>query len=141
MRIFKGILGPLSFSLSLLVLFQSCVVYHNSAVSLEQAAKVRTKSKVVAHDGEKTKYRFITEENGEFFGVKKKSGTVQKTPIEDHPNTRVYLINKPISTGVTIGLIAIPIGTFLLVYALVTVMGGDIVPIPAPLDFQPNPQD
>ena len=97
-----------SILISLLTLLQSCVVYHKTPVSLDQAVKAGTKAKIVMSDGSLIKYQYITEIKGEYYGVNKKSGMWVETPTNINPDTKVFLKNKSKSKWLTWGLILYP---------------------------------
>ncbi|MBC2838875.1 hypothetical protein [Robiginitalea sp. SC105] len=84
--------------LNSLILFQSCVVYHKTPVSLHQAAQGRARGKVVTAGKTVDDYAFFTESNGRFYGVKMELGNELRIPIEDSPDTQIYLKNKNAST-------------------------------------------
>ena len=73
-------LYDLSLIMTLLMLCQSCVAYHRTPVSLEQAVQAKTGSKVFTADGSFAKYRYITEIDGKFYGVKKSLACWWKYP-------------------------------------------------------------
>ena len=77
-------------------------------MSLEQAAKAGAKAKIVMADGSPVKYKYITEINGNFYGVNKKSGVWIKTPVKTSPNTQVFLKDESASRWFTWGLIMAP---------------------------------
>lgn len=97
-----------SLLISLFMLLQSCVVYHRTPVSLEQAAQAKTRSKLFTAEGTFAKYKYITEINGKFYGLNKKSGMWVETPINNHPKAEVFLKNESASKWATWGLILTP---------------------------------
>lgn len=104
--------------LTALIMFQSCVVYHKTPVPLEQASQTRTKSKLIMPDGAVAEYKYLTEEKGVYYGVKKKKGDLQKTPIESHPDLEVFLKNEADSRWASLSLIIAPVGIgYLLAWA------------------------
>lgn len=95
-----------SLLMTLLMLLQSCVVYHKTPVSLDQAVLAKTRSKLFTADGTFAKYKYITEIKGEFYGIKKKSGMLVEIPLGDDPDIEVFLKNKSTSKWLNYGLIA-----------------------------------
>lgn len=95
--------------LTVIFLFQSCVVYHKTPTNLKNASTERINTKIVNTNGEIFKYKYITYDNGVFFGVNLKSGVWIKTPIHQQDLTQVLTKDKSRSTWATIGIIAIPV--------------------------------
>lgn len=89
-----------------MTLFQSCVVYRKTPTSLEEASKQQIRTKIIKTNGEISKYRYITYEDGQFYGVRKKSGELVKTPLSEQEIKKVLTNNKSASTWVTVGVIA-----------------------------------
>ncbi|MFX0555804.1 hypothetical protein ACOCEA_03355 [Maribacter sp. CXY002] len=102
-------LNAIAIFLTTLLLFQSCVVYHKTPTTLEKASTERINTKVTNSSGENVKYKYITYENGIFFGVTLKSGQSIKTPIDQNDLAQVLTKNKSGSTWATITTIAIPV--------------------------------
>jgi uncharacterized membrane protein len=99
----------------LLLLFQSCVVYHKTPTSLEKASQESIKAKVTTTNQQTYKYKYITYEDGQFYGVKKKSGELIKTPVSEEDTLKVVLKNKSASTWGTVSLIATPVMAFIII--------------------------
>lgn len=96
---------PIAFFLTALLLFQSCVVYHKTPTNLFQASQETIKTKVVNANGEISKYKYIAFEDGQFYGVKKKSGELIKTPLNQQDLAKVLTKDKSVSTLLTIALL------------------------------------
>ena len=92
-----------------LVLQQSCVVYHKTPSTLEQAAQVPVRTKVTDLAGEKSKYRYILREDGMYYGVKKQGSQLVRTPLTAEELAKIQVKNKVASTWVNVGLIALPV--------------------------------
>ena len=99
----------------ILILFQSCVVYHKTPTSLEKASQERIKAKVATTDQQTFKYKYITYKDGQFYGVKKKSGELIKTPLSKENTLKVVLKNRSASTWGTVSLIATPVMAFIII--------------------------
>ncbi|MDH3699528.1 MAG: hypothetical protein OEQ81_12755 [Flavobacteriaceae bacterium] len=95
--------------LAFLVLFQGCVVYHKTPTTLEQARQEHIKTKITNTDNETAKYKYITYEEGTFYGVKKESGELVKYPLNEEDIVKIITKNKTASTWVTVTVIAVPI--------------------------------
>ncbi|MBC2839865.1 hypothetical protein [Robiginitalea sp. SC105] len=106
-----------------LILFQSCVVYHKTPVSFDDAVQANTKSKVVTSDGETAVYNHILLEDSQYFGVNRKNGVHLKTRIENDRNLEVYLKNKSKSNWATLGLIVAPPAVGFLLFGILIPTG------------------
>ena len=70
------------------------------------------------------KYKYITYEDGMFYGVKKKtSGELVKTPLNQENIVRILIENKSASTWATVAVIAIPIIAITIVFLSVAIYG------------------
>jgi len=92
-----------------LILLQGCVAYQKTAVTLEQAAQEQKKVKVNRTNNSTYTFKYITNEDGQFFGVKKKSGDIVKLPLLKDDIIKIRIQNKSASTWSTIAVIAVPI--------------------------------
>ena len=109
MEAIKTRLKAIAIFLTALMLFQSCVVYHKTPTTLEKASQEQIKTKVTHTNGEVSKYKFITYENGVFYGnVEKEWGEFIKVPLDSEDIINVRMKNKTASTLVTIAIITIP---------------------------------
>ncbi|MFZ9031716.1 MAG: hypothetical protein ACO20F_10585, partial [Robiginitalea sp.] len=101
--------------LTTLMLFQSCVVYHKTPTTLEKASQEQIKTKVTNTDGDVFKYKYITYENGLFYGVDKKSGEWMKISLDQKDITGVYIENNNVSNLLTVLLVP---GSLAVLYVL-----------------------
>jgi len=90
--------------LGLLILLQSCRVYHKTPVSLDQAVKEEKRVKIKTEDGKTYKFHKVIFEDGRFYGVRKEKGEMVKTPIEQNQLRKVRLHNKTLSIIYGIGI-------------------------------------
>jgi hypothetical protein len=74
--------------LSVIIIFQSCVAYHTTS-SLEKASEEQIRTKLTKTNGERIKYKYITYEEGQFYGMNKKSGEWIKTPLDQKDISKV----------------------------------------------------
>lgn len=102
------------------MLFQSCVVYHKTPTNLEQASREQTKTKITNTNGQDFKYKYVTYEEGIYYGVTKKSGELVKTPLSEQQVAKVRLQNKSASTLVTIAAIVVSGGAIALIVGLIS---------------------
>lgn len=79
--------------LTISLLSQSCVAYHTTS-SLEKASEQQRRTKVTKSDGHRFKYKYITYEDGAFYGMSKKSGEWTKTPLDQKEIAIVKTENK-----------------------------------------------
>ncbi|WP_297798245.1 hypothetical protein [uncultured Eudoraea sp.] len=92
------------------ILLQGCVVYDlKNPVTLNQAFEQQKKVKVKTNTYETMKYRHISFEDGQFYGVNKKSGEFIRVPLDNTDIIQVFVQNKSASTWVTVAVIAVPI--------------------------------
>ena len=106
----KGRLKATALFLCVLLLFQSCVVYHKTPTTLEKASQERIKTKITNIEGETFKYKYITFEEGQFYGVHEpeERGEFVKVPLESEDIINVRTKNKSASSWVTILVITVP---------------------------------
>jgi hypothetical protein len=90
--------------LSVLVLMQSCVVYHKTPTTLEEASIERIKAKITNANGVTHKYQYIENKDGVYYGVNKKSGTLVRLPLEEEEVT-VWLKNQTATTWTSLAVI------------------------------------
>ena len=110
MEAFKKRLRATAWFLTTLMLFQSCVVYHKTPTTLEKASQERIKTKITNKEGETFKYKYITFEEGQFYGVHEPEefGEFVKVPLESEDIINVRTKNKSASTWVTILVVTVP---------------------------------
>jgi ABC-type antimicrobial peptide transport system permease subunit len=96
-----------SLTLSILVMFQSCTVYKSTTVSLEQATKEQIKAKVETKNQAKINFKYIINENGNYFGMRKVEGKMEKMQLNEKLINTIKLKDKTTSTILSI---ALPIG-------------------------------
>ncbi len=115
MEAIKNRLKTIAWFLAILMLFQSCVVYHKTPTTLEKASQEKVKAKVADTSGEVFKFNFILYEDGMFYGIDVDPGGVQessqvtRTPLNQVDIDGVFLKNKTASTWVTVLTIAVPV--------------------------------
>jgi hypothetical protein len=95
--------------LTILLLFQSCVVYHKAPTTLEHASQIKAKTKITTLTGETANYKYITLQDRQFYGVKLKSREWIKIPLDPKEIRQVLTQNKSASTWATIAIIVVPI--------------------------------
>jgi hypothetical protein len=103
------------FLLSLVILLQGCTVYRKWTISLESAAKTKSRVKVVTVDGETWKFRKVLAREEGFYGVKKVSGDQVLTPLNPQNIKGIHLKNRELSFLINYTLISVPIGILLLI--------------------------
>lgn len=113
MEAIKKRLKFIAWILTTLMLFQSCVVYHKTPTTLEKASQEQIKTKVTNTDGAISKYKFISFEDGIYYGnLEEDWGEYKKIPLVREEIMNVRMKNKTASTLVTIVAIAIPVIAF-----------------------------
>ena len=109
MKAIRKRLKAITLFLTVLLLFQSCVVYHKTPTTLEKAAQEEIKTKVTNTNGDIFKYKYITFEEGQFYGVHEpeERGEFVKVPLESEDIINVRTKNKSASSWVTILVITV----------------------------------
>ncbi len=134
-------LKTVSFSLTILVILQSCAVYQHKTASLDKALDVKRRIKIETNSNQTLKLVDLFIEEGEIYGVIKEKYTdwdysdhflsidteseffTIHIPREDIKS--IHLRNWPISILVTVMLspLIIPVGLFM---AIIGIEGGEI---------------
>ena len=110
---------------TILMFFQSCVVYEKSSVSLELAAQQERKAKVKTINNQTYKFKLIRFENDQFYGIQKVNGEVIKTPLEADKLNEIQLQNKSTSTITTITTVLGSLIGAILVWYFIDTGGGN----------------
>ncbi|MBT8274216.1 MAG: hypothetical protein KJO77_10440 [Bacteroidia bacterium] len=97
----------LALFLSLLILFQSCVIYKKGNFNLDDAVYSNSKSEVLTNFDVNYKFKRIVQEEGNYYGLKKVKGDYEKTTLNPSDIKRVRIKDKFLSTILTI---LVPIG-------------------------------
>ncbi|MFZ9031647.1 MAG: hypothetical protein ACO20F_10235 [Robiginitalea sp.] len=125
MEAIKKLLKAIALLLCVLLLFQSCVVYHKTPVTLEKAAQENVRSKVWFLDEVQdfpSKYKYIVYENDHYFGLEEiEVGMLSKVKLSEDEIVTIRTQDKQASTWATIGLCTIGFGA--LIAGLVTTIG------------------
>jgi hypothetical protein len=127
MRTLKNQVKSISLFLAYLVLFQGCVVYHKTPTTLEQAQQEGVKTKITSTLEKTIAYKYITIEEGVYYGVNKQSGELVKTPLSEDYIASIYTKNEKASTLWTVIAIAVPV-IFLVVGYAIAESGLDVGP-------------
>ena len=123
MEAIRNRLKTIALVLTALLLFQSCVVYHKTPTTLEKASQERIKTKVINANGETAKYKYITYEDGQFYGINKdfdERGKLVKTPLSEQELEKILIKNKSASNWVTIASIVVSLGAIALIVGLIS---------------------
>lgn len=107
------------FLLSLVFLFQSCYVYKNTPISLNEAATANRRVKIITVDNKKYCLTKIEKTNDtSYYGYKRKNGKEIKFPLNENKIQKIKVVNKTGSTIITSLGIAIPVAILI---AIITV--------------------
>lgn len=107
----KKCLKPISLLLAFVVLLQGCTVYKSTPITLEQAVQNESKTKVNWNDGFTSKYKKIIIENGDYYGVGKKYGEIQKSLLEGKKISKIKEKNKTLSAILNASLVVFGVFT------------------------------
>lgn len=99
------------------MLIQSCTVYKSTPITLDQAVQSGAKVRVKTLDNEKFKFKKIEFIDGKFQGLKKQSGFMVKTPLNQEDIKSVNEKNKTLSTVLSIGIPVVTVGGLLAIAA------------------------
>ena len=88
--------------LMILTICQSCVVYHKVPVTIEQAAKEHTKTKILLEDGRIEKFKRITYKDEQYYGTRMTGNGQVTIPININSINKVQVKNKTASILVTV---------------------------------------
>ena len=83
--------------LVLLILNQSCRVYHKESSTLEIAVKEQPRVKIITNNNEKYKFKKILLIDGAFYGIKMKNGKQNRIPLKIEELKEVKLHDKSTS--------------------------------------------
>ena len=64
--------------LAILIIFQSCNIYHSTNISLEKAVETNRKVRVKTDVGDKLKFKWIADKEGEFYGYTRRNSSTSK---------------------------------------------------------------
>ena len=78
------------------------MVYHKTPVSIGQAVEEETKTKILLNNGSTERFKYITHENEQFFGVRMTGNGLVNIPIDVNSVSRVHVKNKTASVLVTV---------------------------------------
>lgn len=108
---------------SVLMLFQSCIAYKSTIVSLNEASKSKSdKVKIETNNGQTLKFKEIKYENGNYFGLSKSQGKWVKNRIYEDKinNVRLYVTDKTLTYILTFGTPIILLGILIIAYTIPT---------------------
>lgn len=113
MKLIKKQIQLVRITLIVLILFQSCRVYHKEHVTLDEAVEEGKRVKIMTKNGTKLKFKKIVHSNGFYYGIKRVKGNDKLDPIDPidpiDPNSveSIRLHNKTMSIiyGTGIGLL------------------------------------
>src|SRR5262245_43484142 len=97
----------ISLILSIFILFQSCHVYHQVPVSLDEAATANKRVKIINTNNKKYKFLKVEKSDSMYYGYTRNAGKLKKTPISKDEIKSVHLTNKTASTVLTVGTVTL----------------------------------
>ena len=90
-------------------MFQSCVAYQSSSVTLEEAVREQKRTKINTISRVKYYYEQIVFEEGQFYGLKRLNKNMVKIPLDTKEINDVFIQSKSKSAWMTVAAIAIPL--------------------------------
>ncbi|HHC80428.1 MAG TPA: hypothetical protein ENK46_11140 [Flavobacteriia bacterium] len=102
-----------------LTLSQSCRVYQQKSVTIEEAVKEQKRVKIKMKDKKVYKFKRIEYEKSVFFGIKKVKGKIVKIPIDVNEIEKLRLHNKTLSIiyGIGVTVVAVYVVAIIIVMA------------------------
>ena len=99
MKILKKQFRYIVLLFTLLILFQSCRVYHKKSVTLDQAVIEQKRVKIKTVDNKTLKFKKIIHEDGEYYGIKPSTfmDTIYKIPLDQNKLQNIRMHNKTLS--------------------------------------------
>ena len=99
------------------LLFQSCVAYHNTPVSMEDAVTSNNKVLVITNNDTKLKFKKIELIDGRYYGIMEdEDRKIIKTPLNESNIKTIRVLDKSASTWGTIGIVA---GSLLVIVGII----------------------
>ncbi|MGX7667435.1 hypothetical protein [Flavobacterium pedocola] len=89
------------FILTFLILFESCHVYRNTSITLDQASKTNDRVKVKTTDNRRMVFRKIEKIDSTYYGSKYKNQQY-KVPLKESNIREIRPVNKGLSTTLTV---------------------------------------
>ncbi len=123
MKILKEQFRYIALLFTLLILLQSCRIYHRKSITLDQAIKEQKQVKIKTVDNKTLKFKKLIYEDGEYYGIKTSAFTyeIHKIPFDKSKLQSIRLHNKTMSiiygAGLSIVLIIIIGGYVVFAYA------------------------
>jgi len=102
MRTIKNYLKIIASLLALLMLLESCTVYKNASITLDQAVNNEAKVKVKTETAENLKFNRIDFNNGNYYGIKKTQGEIVKIQLDEKKIISIREKDEAASTVATI---------------------------------------
>lgn len=99
----------ISIVLMILILFQSCRVYHKENVSIDKAVTEQKRVRIKTKTGQKSKFKKIILDSSQYYGIKKVKGKYTRVLIQPNDIESLRLHNKTMSIiyGTGIGLVIV----------------------------------
>lgn len=111
MKTLKTSLKTIALFFMAMTMFQSCIAYRETPVSLLQGEQSKARVKVNTISNQTYRFEQIILEEGQFYGLKKEKREIVRIAIHNNEYNKVYLHNKSKSTWKTIVVIAVPVIT------------------------------
>ncbi|UOK43561.1 MULTISPECIES: hypothetical protein [Flavobacterium] len=97
----------LSLLLSFMFLLQSCVVYHKTAMSFDEAVAANKRMKVTTTDNKKYKFKRILKSDSTYYGLTLVRNQMVKVPLHTDKIQSIRPVNGVASVFLTIGVVFI----------------------------------
>jgi len=107
MKTIKQQFKSVALVLSLLILLQGCTAYKSANVTLKSASESESKVLVQTKGGQNLRFKKVIDDNGIFYGIKKRKGKIDEILLNKEFIERIRLKDEVLSTVLTV---AFPVG-------------------------------
>lgn len=102
-----------AFLIPSMIMLQGCTVYKSTTVTLDEAYKSQTKTKVFTSNNETLKFKRIDFINGEYYGISKNPSKFENMFLDKTNINSIKVKNKTASTILNVGVPTIVVGVII----------------------------
>ena len=110
MKTIKIHLKIVAFLISSMILLQGCTIYKSTTVTLDEAYKSHTKTKVLTTNNQTLKFKRIDFRDGGYYGISKNPSKFENMLLDKNNIQSIKIKNKTTSTILNVGVPLIVIG-------------------------------
>jgi len=105
--------------IALLILFQSCVVYRSTPISIDEAVRSETKILVINTENKRLPFKRIEKTDTTYYGIKKHFSKEIRVSLNQNEIKKIRPMNPGLSTLGTFGLFLIGIAAIIIPIKLI----------------------